>query len=184
MKATAPTRPHGQPSRAVGALHVADLARRAGVTPATVRYYARIGLLNPGREADNGYRRFSSDDLRRVLFVRKAQALGLTIADIRLVLEEVAHETPPCHLVVDLVETRLAEVRRRQCELAAAERRMASALREWSSTGASDAGEICPLIEGIELAESVLEGPSGNGRGLHAVGAHASNQPSSTGTDA
>lgn len=154
-----------RPGRHRATFHVAELARRAGVTPATVRYYARIGLLSPAREAENGYRRFSSDDLRRVMFVRKAQALGLTIGDVRLILDEAAHDTPPCHLVLTLVQERLDEVRERLRELQDAERRMASALAEWASDEQSDDGNICPLIEGVALDETDPQ----IGR-LHAVG--------------
>ena len=62
------------------ALHVAELAQRTGVTAATIRHYARVGMLRPSRDSQNGYRCFSTHDVNRVVFVRRAQALGLTRA--------------------------------------------------------------------------------------------------------
>jgi len=144
------------PARGVAAtLHVADLARRAEVTPATVRYYARIGLLNPRRDDHNGYRRFSAEDLHRLAFVRKAQTLGLTIADIRAILEQIEDGLPVCTLVVELVRNRLDEIRRQRAELEATEARIANALCRWAAaSGArSSAGEFCPLIEELEIPE-------------------------------
>jgi DNA-binding transcriptional MerR regulator len=142
-----------RPRQPVGTLNVADLARRAEVTPATVRYYARIGLLNPGRDARNGYRRFSHEDLRRVKFVRKAQALGLTIGNISSILEQIEYGRPVCDLVVELVQKRLDEVRRQCAELEATEIRMADALSRWSAAPRDEAryGQLCALIEEVEL---------------------------------
>ncbi|MFU8816661.1 MAG: MerR family transcriptional regulator [Pseudomonadales bacterium] len=144
-----------------GTLNVAAVARRANVTPATVRYYARIGLLNPGRDLHNGYRRFSQEDLRRVAFVRKAQAIGLSISDIRSLLEQIGDGLPVCDLVVQLVQGRLDEVRRQRAELQATEQRMAHALSEWQAMPMvpPGSGELCRLIEGVELGDGASRGP-------------------------
>ncbi len=133
-----------------GALHVADVARRAEVTPATVRYYARIGLLNPGRDDQNGYRRFRHDDLHRLQFIRKAQALGLTIADIRSILERIDDRQPVCDQVVSLLRARLEGVRQAQVELEATEARIERVLSQYSSSINPGSG-YCPLIEQAEL---------------------------------
>lgn len=144
--------------RIVGTMNVAELARQAEVTPATVRYYARIGLLNPGRDEHNGYRRFSPDDLRRVAFIRKAQALGLTIGDIRSILELVECGRPVCDLVVGLVEKRLDEVRRQCAALEATEIRMADALSRWSAVERDERSYegFCTLIEEVEFRDDKL----------------------------
>ena len=130
-------------------LHVTELARKADVTPTTVRYYARMGLLHPQREEGNGYRRFSRADLRRISFVRRAQALGLTIGDTKSILDMVDHGDSPCPQVRRLVEQRLTEIRRRLAELQAMEQHIAAALEAWSDLddGNSKGGEFCPLIE-------------------------------------
>jgi DNA-binding transcriptional MerR regulator len=162
-----------QPKRAIGTLHVADLARRAEVTPATVRYYARIGLLNPGRNTRNGYRRFSSEDLRRVVFIRKAQALGLTISDIRSVIDRIERGVDACHLVVELVRSRLDEVHRQCTELRMTEVRMADALARWSAAarGGRESGGLCPLIEEIDINGNVRSLDERADVQLRAVGA-------------
>ena len=138
-----------------GSLHVAELAEKAGVTPATIRYYARIDLLYPSREPQNGYRRFSNADLHRVAFIRRAQALGLTIGDIRTVLDSVAHGEVPCHQVKELVEHRLHSIRDRIADLQATEERVSRALIAWREMADESprADEICPLIERLEFDE-------------------------------
>ena len=61
---------------------VGALARAAGVTPKTVRYYETLGLLPRAERADNGYRRYGPDSVDRLIFVRRAKALGLTLEEI------------------------------------------------------------------------------------------------------
>ncbi len=151
-----------------GARLVADIASQADVTPATVRYYTRVGLLSPNREPANGYRYFSSNDLRRVIFIRKAQALGLTIADIKAIFESVDRGEIPCDLVKSSVEQRLEFVRERIAELEATKSRIDRALKRWSdptddNQALSDSSDICPLIEGLDLDLLGRMAAGGNG---------------------
>ena len=136
-------------SEVLSTLHVTDLASQADVTPATVRYYSRIGLLRPDRDPENGYRCFSAADSRRVVFIRQAQALGLTIGDIKAILETVDHGKAPCHQVKSLVRHRLASLRARIADLRATEAHISKALTSWNGMGDQirDDGELCPLIE-------------------------------------
>ncbi len=136
-----------------GALHVADVAKRANVTPATVRYYARSKLLSPRRDPENGYRCFSLADVHRVEFIRQAQALGLTIGDIKGILETVDRGATPCDEVKSLVKRRLERVQTQIAELQATEARMTKAVRLWRTMDepVPQDGEYCPLIERVEV---------------------------------
>ncbi len=139
-------------ARPIGSLHVAELARKAGVTPATVRYYARVGMLSPDREPENGYRCFAAEDVHRVVFIRQAQALGLTIGDIKTILETVDQGEVPCGQVKSLVEQRLASITDRVTQLKATQMRMRQAIGLWEMMGdpRPHNGELCPLIERID----------------------------------
>jgi MerR family copper efflux transcriptional regulator len=59
------------------------LAKRAGVGIDTVRYYERSGLLAPSRRLASGYRRYTALELARLRFIRRAQALGFTLNEVR-----------------------------------------------------------------------------------------------------
>jgi DNA-binding transcriptional MerR regulator len=130
-------------------LHVTDLAAQADVTPATVRYYSRVGLLSPGREPENGYRCFSSNDVRRVRFIRQAQALGLKIGDIKAILETIELGETPCHQVKSLVRERLTAIQNELVTLTATKSRIEAALEIWENAPnpKQDTGQLCPLIE-------------------------------------
>jgi len=133
---------------------VAELARQANITAAAVRYYARVGLLRPTRNPDNDYRCFSGDDRRRLRFVRQAQALGLTIGDIKALLEAVDRGEDLCDTVRSKVEKRLQDVRQQLSDLEQTRVHAATALAAWSTAPslAPQAGEFCPLIERHELS--------------------------------
>ena len=129
--------------------HVAELAHRTGVTPATVRYYARIGLLSSDREPENGYRCFHTDDVYRIEFIRQAQSLGLKICDVKVILESVGLGNAPCDQVKSLVESRLNDIKGQIGELQSKQVRMIKALKDWDGLKGPDlvTGRICPLIE-------------------------------------
>lgn len=62
-------------------LSIGEVADRAGVTAPTLRFYEDRGLIQAERNA-GGHRRYRSDVLRRVGFIRTAQRLGLSLSEI------------------------------------------------------------------------------------------------------
>lgn len=63
-------------------LRIGALAQATGLTPDTLRYYERVGLLQAARRTGNGYRLYGAADVERVRFIRAAQALGFTLAEV------------------------------------------------------------------------------------------------------
>jgi len=169
-------------TRTTDNLYVAELARRARVTPATIRYYARIGLLRPTREPGNDYRCFSTADLQRLDLVRRAKSLGLTISDIQAIMEIIDRgELPSRHELRSLVEQRLASIREQMADLQAIEVRIIRALKLWNHTGYPPAAdrEFYPLIgqtaglEGAKTSTSpTLIAHQWGGNGCHIAGCH------------
>ena len=67
-------------------MNIGTLAQLTGVSADTLRYYEREKLLAPPNRAANGYRVYGEADAERVRFVRSAQALGFSLAEIRWIL--------------------------------------------------------------------------------------------------
>jgi MerR family copper efflux transcriptional regulator len=65
---------------------IGKIARRAGVSVDTVRYYEKNGLLSPASRLASGYRRYDDLQLRRLRFIREAQKLGFALRDVRELL--------------------------------------------------------------------------------------------------
>lgn len=64
-------------------LRIGEVARAAGVNVQTVRYYERRGLLPVPRRAPSGYRLYEEETVRRLRAIKRAQALGFTLRDIK-----------------------------------------------------------------------------------------------------
>ena len=67
---------------------IQELARLSGVTTRTLRWYDQIGLLKPGRVAENGYRRYGPAQVDRLQDILYYRALGVELAQIRACLDE------------------------------------------------------------------------------------------------
>jgi len=81
-------------------LSIRELAREAGVSSKTLRYWETRGLLPPPRRTHTNYRLYGETDLERVLFIRKAQSLGFTLAEIRQVFDLARSRKAPCDAVI------------------------------------------------------------------------------------
>lgn len=138
-------------------MRVSDLARRADTTAETVRHYTDLGLLVPGRDPDNGYRRYDDQDLKRLCFALKARSLGFTLADVARLIEASEEGDVPCPQVRELIETRLAEVEARIDELHRLKTRMRSAMDAWSAAPDCrlDDGRVCGLIDSFSAPGQV-----------------------------
>ncbi len=73
---------------------IGELARRAGVETSALRYYEQLGLISSERTA-GGQRRYARAMLRRVAFVRAAQAVGLSLGEVREALARLPDERTP-----------------------------------------------------------------------------------------
>jgi len=86
----------------VAALTVSEAAERVGLSAHTLRWYERIGLLDPVRRDTGGRRRYSERDVERLRFLTKLRATGMPIADMLRYVELVQHgtHTGPARLVL------------------------------------------------------------------------------------
>lgn len=130
-------------------MFVNELAKKAKVTPHLVRYYTRIGLLQPVRHPDNGYKVYRHADLMRLRFIRRAQSLGFALSEVTAILEDSSRGESPCPRVRDIIRQRIEENRRKLVELAALQNRMEDALAQWETMpdGVPDGDCVCHLIE-------------------------------------
>jgi len=130
-------------------LTVSALAKSANVSRDQVRYYTRIGLLNPVRNQNNGYKLYSPEDITRMLFILKAKNLGYTLKEIEQILSHTHHGHSPCPMVRDIIEERIEANRRKLDELMELQLRMEKAASVWKKLPdkVPDGDSICHLIE-------------------------------------
>ena len=67
-------------------LTVGHIARATGVPAKTIRYYEQVGVLPVPRRSAAGYRHYARHDVHRLLFIRRARALGLSLATLKALM--------------------------------------------------------------------------------------------------
>jgi len=103
------------------ALTIGQFAQLVGLNPKTIRYYEEIGLLPQPPRNEVGYRLYFDEDLPRLRFIQRAKMLGLSLAEIKQLVDYADQGCcgPLQEHLLALVEEKLAEVDRRLAELAA-----------------------------------------------------------------
>lgn len=98
-------------------MRIGELAEAAGTTTKTLRFYEDEGLLRPADRTPAGYRDYRPETLARVDFIHRGQAAGLTLAQIRQILDIRDRGQAPCDHVRDLLDTRLADLEQQITQL-------------------------------------------------------------------
>lgn len=98
---------------------IADLAREAGVSARTIRYYGELGLLAAEGRGPGGRRRFGADALERLRFIGRLKRLGMTLEEIGELNEAFARGRTSAMLdrLEPMLAARLAQVDDRLAEL-------------------------------------------------------------------
>jgi DNA-binding transcriptional MerR regulator len=91
-------------------MRIGVLAERAGVPTKTIRYYESIGVLSEPERTPAGYRDYPAETLGVLGFIRSAQAVGLTLGEIRQVIGYRDRGETPCTHVVELIRRRSTQI--------------------------------------------------------------------------
>jgi len=130
-------------------LRIGELAERCGVSRDTVRFYERERLLPPARRTASGYRLYGEGDAGRVRFIRRAQAMGLTLEDIRELLRLQTLRTPEqCRRVGARLRARIAAVDQKLAQLRAFREELMRNLIRCERAASESRG--CPVV--LDLA--------------------------------
>lgn len=89
---------------------IGELARSAGVHVETVRYYERRGLVPQPARRPSGYRVYSADSVARIRFIKNAQGLGFSLAEIKKLLGLRIDADTNCSAVRRQAQTKLVEI--------------------------------------------------------------------------
>lgn len=127
---------------------ISEVARRSGVPSKTLRYYEEIGLLRPER-TPSGYRAYDVRVFDRLTFIRSAQALGLSLAEIGGILTLRDNGEAPCAHVAELLQERseaLARTIRELRGLRSELQRLTARAQDFNPSECDPDG-ICGLID-------------------------------------
>ncbi|CDL87633.1 Zn(2+)-responsive transcriptional regulator [Xenorhabdus cabanillasii] len=128
---------------------IGQLARLANVTPDTVRFYEKQGLMEHEERTEGGYRLYTKQDLQRLRFIRYAKQLGFTLeAIVELLSIRVDPEHHTCQESKQIVDSRLQEIEEKILEM----QRMRDSLKMLSDAccGSAHTSTYCSILEILE----------------------------------
>lgn len=87
-----------------------ELANKAGVNKETIRFYEKRGLLPDPIRTDGGYRQYSVEDLKRLVFIKNAKELGFSLSEIKELLAIADGDIYKCSDVRQIAESKLEHI--------------------------------------------------------------------------
>jgi Hg(II)-responsive transcriptional regulator len=130
---------------------IGEVAARAGVPVATIRYYESRGLIPEAPRASSGYRQYGHDAAERLRFIKRAQELGFTLDDVQEILGLRVDDPATCPAVEAKTREKIEHVRRKIRDL----QRIEDALeRVAASCGDRRATVECPILESLAEGEA------------------------------
>lgn len=127
---------------------IGDIARRSGVQIETIRYYERAGVVpKPGR-TPGGHRLYSSEQLNRLVFIRRSRELGFSLAEVRALLDLVDGGEMTCEEIHGITMEHLTNVRQKLTDL----HRLERALKELAGQCSKGKVPDCPIVDTLFAA--------------------------------
>jgi len=130
------------------------VAAKAGVSPDTLRYYERMGLLSSIPRTDGGYRVYSEKTIERIQFIRNALRFGFGLKEVRTFMRASESGRAPCREVRSAAGEILTRVDRQIKELQVARRALRSTLADWDQRlSATPTGKPAHLLRRLSARE-------------------------------
>lgn len=134
-------------------LKIGEIAKITGTAVSALRYYEEIGLVKPTSKSSANYRYYKKDDIQLIIFIKKAQNIGFTLDEIRLIFSERNSGKSPCPKVRDLAQRKIGELREKIKDLQLIERDLKKyilncCLEEDSKPHESN---ICKMIDKVNV---------------------------------
>ena len=130
-------------------LGIGELAKRACVGIDTVRYYERSGLLSPHTRLPSGYRRYRDVEVARLRFIRRAQALGFTLSEVKELLKLSVQRN--VEQVKRSAQAKVEDVDRRIAALQRVRKGLSELIAQCPGHGRA---EDCPILRALGSEES------------------------------
>jgi Zn(II)-responsive transcriptional regulator len=122
-----------------------ELARSGQVNPETIRYYERSGLLPLPQRSEAGYRLFAPAAAQRIRFIKRAQAVGFSLDEIRALLDLKFGADATCGDVRGMVDTKISDIDQKIAALQAMRDELTVLFDD--CPGGDVPTEECPILE-------------------------------------
>lgn len=131
-------------------MRIGEIATRVGVATSTIRFYEESGLIPEPERTPSGYRDYDPAVADRLAFIRAGQAVGLTLGELRDVLEIRDRGEAPCRHVTTLINTRIDDIDRRIDDLHRVRRDLVALAGDAATFGPAECSpeSVCRILTG------------------------------------
>ena len=126
-------------------MKIGQLSEQTDCKIETIRYYEKIGLLPEPLRTESGYRKYSEDHLKRLIFIRRSRELGFTIEEIRALLKLVDSRDYTCSDVREIAMEHIADIRNKIADL----KKLEKTLSQIAAQCSGDSTPECPIVEAL-----------------------------------
>ena len=134
-------------------LTIGRLAKATGTKVETVRWYEKVGLIDPPGRTDANYRVYAARDLARLSFIRRARNLGFSLDQIRSLIEMSDDRDRDCASVDALATANLAEIDRKIADLRALRRELSNVVSSCRGGSVAD----CRILDALAPASGMID---------------------------
>lgn len=139
---------------AENSFRIGDLARQAGCSVPTIRYYEEIGLVPRAARRSSGHRAYDASALELLGFIRRCRDFGFTIEQTRAIVSLADGRPRACLKARDIAQGHLKTVRERMLELLDLERSLSRFVDECTSLCADGPAPECMILRDLGLKRS------------------------------
>ena len=128
-------------------LKIGQVAKHAGVTVETIRFYETEALIPEPARSESGYRLFTSDTIRRVQFVQRAKELGFSLNDIRELLTIRSEPSANCAGVKARASRKITDIEEKIGDLTRIRDALTSLVEQCNADAQLDE---CPILDALD----------------------------------
>lgn len=125
-----------------------ELANKAGVNKETIRFYEKKGLLADPVRTEAGYRQYSQEDLKRLVFIKNAKELGFSLSEIKELLAIADGDIYKCDDVRQIAESKLVHINNQMKHLNKLKTTLTKLVTECLRAKTINQ---CPIIESLSI---------------------------------
>ena len=129
---------------------IKEMADKTQLSKDTIRFYEKKQLIQPSFRADNNYRYYDDEALKRLIFIKRCRALDMSLQEISQLLTLTQQPTQGCQVVDQLIEQHIQQVEHKIAELQSFQQQLHELRQSCSSTTTIDQ---CPILKQLESTQ-------------------------------
>jgi DNA-binding transcriptional MerR regulator len=128
-------------------LLIGEVEKLSGVSIGTIRYYESLNLIKSVERTNGGFRQFPPHILTRLAFIKRVKNLGLTLEEIKNILDIYDQGKPPCAEIREKLTAKITHIEDQIKQLLTLKDELCLLLSDWQDLKENPSEQICPILQ-------------------------------------